>query len=437
MAMQSGVASSALATALEEVEQRYRDRNAESWALLERASAVMPGGNTRSSLWSDPFPLYFVSGEGCRLKDADGHSYVDLLGEFTAGIFGHSSAVLKDAVSAAHANGINLSSHNTYEVRLAELLTARFPSMDLLRFCNSGTEANLMAVALAKIATSRERVVVFEKGYHGGLLTFGAASAKVNAPHKFEILPYDDVDAARALFAAKGAEIACVLVEPMQGAGGCRVGSRAFLAALRDLTAESGAVLIFDEVQTARMGEGGLQKRLGIIPDLTTIGKFFGGGLGFGCFGGRRGLMERLDPRRPDAISHAGTFNNNTLTMAAGIAAAEHYLTAEKLDALFDRGEALRSRLEALFADRKAPYTVTGLGSIMNIHGAAADHGDSARLLKLAHFALAERGYYFASRGLIALSLAVGDTEIDGFLNAMAAFLDESAAVFSSVDRSA
>ncbi|MCB8840338.1 aspartate aminotransferase family protein [Aurantimonas sp. VKM B-3413] len=437
MAMQSGVASNAIAIALEEVERRYRDRNPESQALLQRAAAVMPGGNTRSSLWSDPFPLYFVSGEGCRVEDADGHTYVDLLGEFTAGIFGHSSTVLKDAVCAAHSNGINLSSHNRYEVRLAELLTSRFPSMDLLRFCNSGTEANLMAVALAKIATGRERVVVFERGYHGGLLTFGAASAKVNAPHDFEILPYDDVDAARALFETEGAEIACVLVEPMQGAGGCRVPSPAFLQALRDLTAEHGAVLIFDEVQTARMGDGGMQKRLGIIPDLTTIGKFFGGGLGFGCFGGRRALMERLDPRRPDAVSHAGTFNNNTLTMAAGIAAAEHYLTAANLDALFERGEALRARLEALFANRNAPFTVTGMGSIMNIHGQAADPADATRLLKLAHFALAERGYYFASRGLIALSLAVGDTEIDGFLDAMGAFLDDCSSVLESVDWSA
>src|SRR5690606_2540487 len=153
-------------------------------------------------------------------------------------------------------------------------------------------------------------------------------------PYDFDVIPYDDIPAAEAAF-ARGPAIAAVLVEPMQGAGGCRVASPAFLQRLRDLCTRHGAVLIFDEVQTARMAPGGMQERLGIVPDMTPVGKFFGGGLAFGAFGGTAAIMDRFDPARPDALSHAGTFNNNALTMAAGVAAIDHYLGADALEALF------------------------------------------------------------------------------------------------------
>ncbi|MGX1097921.1 aspartate aminotransferase family protein [Amorphus sp. MBR-141] len=430
--MNSAVVTPALGEALAEAEAAYVRRNPKGAAAHARATRVLPGGNTRTSLWSDPFPLCAAGGAGCRITDIDGHTYVDFLGEFTAGIFGHSSKVLADAVMRAHAAGINLSAHNELEIRLAELITARFPSMDLVRLANSGTEANVMAVAVAKIVTGRDRIVVFERGYHGGVLTFPPGGSAVNVPHTFDVLPYDDIAAAEAAFAARGSDVAAVLVEPMLGAGGCRPASVDFLKRLRALTERHGAVLIFDEVQTARMSVGGCQGLYGVVPDMTTVGKFFGGGLAFGCFGGRREIMERLDPRRPDAIGHAGTFNNNTLTMAAGIAAIETYLTAENLDALFARGEAFRADLNALFAARSAPYAVTGLGSIMNVHGRGAPSTDAA-LRRLLQFDLAEAGWYIAPRGLIALSLPIGEAETEGFLAAVAAFLDRRSDALASV----
>lgn len=429
--MNSAVVTPALAEALAEAEAAHVRRNPKSAAAHERAARVLPGGNTRTSLWSDPFPLCAASGAGCRIMDIDGHTYVDFLGEFTAGIFGHSSKVLADAVTRAHAAGINLSAHNELEIRLAELITARFPSMDLVRLANSGTEANVMAVAVAKIVTGRDKIVVFERGYHGGVLTFPPGGAAVNVPHTFVILPYDDIAAAEAAFAEAGDEIAAVLVEPMLGAGGCRPASRNFLQALRTLSERHGTVLIFDEVQTARMAVGGCQGLYGIVPDMTTVGKFFGGGLAFGCFGGKREIMERLDPRRPDAIGHAGTFNNNTLTMAAGIAAIETYLTAENLEALFARGEAFRAALNARFAARGAPYAATGMGSIMNVHGRGAPATDTA-LRRLMQFDLAEAGWYFAPRGLIALSLPIGEAETEGFLAAVDAFIDRRGAALAA-----
>ncbi|MGE4324546.1 MAG: aspartate aminotransferase family protein [Pseudodonghicola sp.] len=401
--------------------ERYRARNPGSLVALERARKVLPGGNTRSSLWNAPFPLCIEGGEGCRIRDVDGHVYVDMLGEFTAGIFGHSSPLLAKALADAHARGINLSSHTPYEVELAERLCARFPSLELVRFANSGTEANLMALTGARLVTGRPRIVVFEGGYHGGVLTFAHGISPVNVPFDFACLPYNDFDAVKAEFAANGTQIAAVLIEPMLGAGGCRPADPAFLQSLRDLTREAGALLIFDEVQTARMSFGGAQARLGITPDMTTMGKFFGGGLAFGAFGGTREIMERFDPARPDALPHAGTFNNNSLTMAAGICALDNYLGAEALEALFARGEALQRDLTRVLKETGLPFVVTGMGSIMNIHartglGVEAD----LKVLQLLHLTLQERGYYIAARGLIALSLAVGDAELSGFLDALA-----------------
>ncbi|WP_334191620.1 aspartate aminotransferase family protein [Pararhodobacter sp.] len=398
----------------------YVARNPRSAAALDRARQVLPGGNTRSSLWSEPFPLCIESGAGCRIRDVDGHEYVDLLGEFTAGIFGHSSPVLARALADAHARGINLSSHTPYEVALAERLCARFPSMDRVRFANSGTEANLMAVTAARRITGRDRIVVFNGGYHGGFLTFAGGGSPVNVPFDYACLPYNDIAAAEAEFAARGAEIACILVEPMLGAGGCIPGDPAFLQALRRLASAHGAYLIFDEVQTARMSLGGAQARLGIIPDMTTVGKFFGGGLAFGAFGGRAEIMDHFDPARPGALPHAGTFNNNSLTMAAGVAAIDTYLTADALDALYARGEALRATLTALFAARALPFRVSGMGAIMNIHpdSGLGREGDQ-KLLALLHLTMQERGYYFAARGLMALSFAVGEAELAGFTAAL------------------
>ncbi len=411
--------TAALSDALSRAEAAYRARTPQSAAALHRAAHVLPGGNTRSSLWAAPYPLSITGGAGCRITDADGHEYVDFLGEFTAGIFGHTCAPLERALTAAHRGGFALSSHTPYETELASELATRFPSIDKLRFANSGTEANIMALTTARLVTGRSRIVVFAGGYHGGVLTFGAGNAPVNLPLDFAVLPYNDPQAAAREFAASGDRIAAVLVEPMQGAGGCVVGTAPFLQTLRKLCEASGALLIFDEVQTARMAPGGAQERLGITPDMTTLGKIFGGGLAFGAFGGRASVMERFDPSRPDAIPHAGTFNNNRLTMAAGLEAVRHHLTAEALAALFDRGEAFRAALNQRFAAHGGAFHVTGMGSIMNIHAAGDDAATRRDRLRLLHFLMMEQGYFFAARGLIALSFPLGDAETGGFLDAL------------------
>lgn len=285
-----------------------------------------------------------------------------------------------------------------------------------------------MALAAATAFTKRRKILVFEGGYHGGVLMFAHGNSPVNVPHQFVIAPYNDLARAREIIAANREDLAAILVEPMLGAGGCVPGTPEFLAGLRAATDETGAVLIFDEIQTSRLSVGGRQKLLGITPDMTTIGKFFGGGLAFGCFGGRRDIMALFDPRQPNALGHAGTFNNNTLTMAAGCAAVTKLLTAENLDALNARGDAFRERMNATFAATQAPFYASGLGSIMNIHPRGAP-GDVDLMRKLLFFDLSKAGIYIAQRGLIALSLPIGHLEIESFFAALGRFLNDRRSV--------
>jgi glutamate-1-semialdehyde 2,1-aminomutase len=422
-----------LADAVAEATEAFVSRNPVSRERFAAAAAVLPGGNTRTSLFHEPFPLCMVGGTGCRLTDADGHEYLDFLGEFTAGILGHSPEPVKTAIRRALDAGMNLSSHTGLEAELAALLCARFPSFELVRFTNSGTEANLMALAAALRFTGRQKILVFENGYHGSVLTFAPGTSPVNVPHQFVLAPYNDLAGTRARIGADAAELGAILVEPMQGAAGCVPGTPEFLGGLRDLARETGAVLIFDEIQTSRLSIGGRQKLLGITPDMTTIGKFFGGGLAFGCFGGRREIMALYDPRRPGALMHAGTFNNNTLAMAAGVAAVTELLSAEALEAVNARGENFRERMNALFAAHAAPFRATGLGSLMNIHPQGRPE-DVALLRKLLHFDLGRAGIHLAARGLIALSFPVTDDDIATFLRALEAFLAERAPVFPERD---
>ena len=231
-----------------------------------------------------------------------------------------------------------------------------------MRFCNSGTEANLFALSLARVATGKPAIMVFEGSYHGGVFFFGTADGSpINAPFPFVVAPYNDEETAARLIAEHAHELAAVLVEPLQGWAGAIPGEHAFLQALREATAAHGVLLVFDEVMTSRLSTGGLQSVLGITPDLTTLGKYLGGGLAFGAFGGRADLMSRFDPSRPDALPHAGTFNNAVLTMAAGAAGLTRVYTEAEVQRLNGLGDRLRDRLNAFAARDGAPVPRHGL----------------------------------------------------------------------------
>lgn len=415
--------------ALTEVQDRFVAANPRSRAAHEVAAAAMPGGNTRTTLHYDPFPLTMAAASGCRLTDLDGHTYVDLLGDYTAGLYGHDNPVIRKAVDAALDGGWNFGAHGEHEARLAAVLCARFPALELVRFTNSGTEANLLALATATVHTGRATILVFDGGYHGSVLAFGGGGVPVNVPHRFVVGEYNDVEATAALVGEHAHDLAAILVEPMLGSGGCVPGTREFLGFLRHAASETGALLVFDEVMTSRMAGGGMQELLGVTPDLMTLGKYTGGGMTFGAFGGRADLMARYDPRRPDHVPHAGTFNNNVLSMAAGHAGLTELFPPEAAGELFARGERLRARLDDIC--RGHPVRWTGLGSMMTVHfqhepvTAPRDMRAAPAHRQLFHLDMLNRGFHLARRGMIALSLAVSEPECAAFCAAVTGFLDD------------
>ncbi len=423
------LATTDLAARLSEAEARYSRANPESLRLHEQRARVMPGGNTRTTIHQPPFPLTIVRGEGARITDADGHEYVDLLGEYTAGIYGHSHPVIVEAIREALADGIVLGAPNRYESTLAEAVVARFPSIDLVRFCNSGTEANLLALSLARAVTGRSGVLVFAGAYHGGILLFAHGISPLNPPFRWVVGEYNDAVGAARLVAEHAEDLAAVIVEPLQGAAGVIPGDAEFLAALRAATTQHGVLLVFDEVMTARLSTGGMQQLLELDPDLTTLAKFVGGGLSFGAFGGRADLMGRFDPSRPDALQHGGTFNNDVLTMAAGAAGLTRVLTAAEIARLNGLGDRLRDRLNAYAGEHGVDFCATGYGSLVGLHftrgpvRSEADVPDAAELRTLLHLHMLERGFSYGRRGFIALSLPLGEPEIDGFAAAVEEFL--------------
>ena len=416
-------------TALTEAKEAYVARNPKSFARYVEATAVMPGGNTRTVLFYPPFPLAMARAEGCRLWDMDGAEYVDFLGEYTAGLYGHSNPVIRGAIDRALDGGISMGAHNMLEARFARALCERF-SLGRVRFTNSGTEANLLALTLARVFTRRPKLMAFEGAYHGAVFTFAGGGSPVNPPFPFVLGKYNDIDATVSLIEQHGPELAAVILEPMIGSGGCIPADPAFLAALREACTRVGALLIFDEVMTSRLAPGGLQSLRSVKPDLTTFGKYIGGGMSFGAFGGRADIMDLFDPRRPDALPHAGTFNNNVLTMSAGLTGLTQVYTPEAAIALNARGDTLRERLNALCRAANAPLQFTGIGSMIAVHAmrgpvcspADAAKGD-ARLKELFFFDMLAHGIWLARRGMFALSLPIGDAECDKLAGAVEEFL--------------
>ena len=428
--------NSSLDDAVAEARESFAAARPETKSVHEQACRHLPGGNTRTVLYHGPFPIRVKSGAGAHIEDVDGHRYLNLLGEYTAGVFGHSHPVIREAISAALEGGMNFGAHNLAEARLGQLLAERFPAIERVRFTNSGTEANLMAVSMARHHTGRDKVMVMGGGYHGALLYFAGNGSPINAPFPYVEGRYNDIDATRALLREHGSSIACVLVEPMMGSSGCIPGDRAFLDMLRQETTAAGTLLILDEVMTSRFGRSGAHGMFGLSPDLVTLGKWIGGGMSFGAFGGRADLMAMFDPSAENALPHAGTFNNNVFSMRAGIAALTEAFTPDIAAGLHDVGEILRKRINALFAEKGVGLCASGVGSLMNLHpvvgpvnspASLADADDRVR--ELLFLDLLERGYYVARRGFIALTVAVTVEDLDGFVAALGDVVDVRAAV--------
>ena len=411
---------------MDTVDTRLGIETARSRELIERLRRSMPGGDTRSLTYFPPHPLAISRGSGCRIRDADGNEFVDLLNNYTAAVHGHAVPAIAEALARQASLGTAFPAPNELQAELAERILGRFASIESVRFANSGTEAVMMAVRGARAFTGREKVVKADGGYHGTWeqmqVSRGEDPERVAVPETVRALvrmvDYNDVGQLEAVMEE---DVAAIILEPVMGTG-VIPGEPEYFAAVRRLADEHGALLILDEVQTLRLHEGGLQEVLGVRPDLTTLGKIIGGGLPVGAFGGREDVMEVFNPRSTGHVHHSGTFNGNPMTMAAGCVALD-LLTPSEIERINALGEKLADGLRKVLAGLGG--AVTNRGSMLNVHfgteGEIRKHSDlnlASPMLARFHLAALEEGVYLAPRGFMNTSTAMDEGVIEEVLDA-------------------
>jgi len=401
----------------------YLERTPRSAAMFERATASLPGGSTRTTIFSAPYPPYMSHGQGTRTWDLDGNEYRDFLGNYTSLILGHAHPEVVAAVEAQVRRGSAFAAPTETEIELAEEIRSRLPSIERIRFTNSGTEATMFAIRAARAFTGRSLLAKFEGAYHGTHDTVLAWSPGVpEATSALVIeLPWADPEGVERAIAGRERELAAVMIEPVQGAGGVRAATPEFLRFLRDLTDRIGALLIFDEVIAFRVGPNGAQGRLGgVRPDLTTLGKIIGGGYPSGGFGGRVAVMDQFDARRAGALVHGGTFNGNPVAAAAGLATLRH-LTADRYADLERLGDRLLDGLTAALERDGLDARAGGIASIFQVFPGSSLVAPEGLTPQSALFlGLLLDGFHLAPRGMGALSTPTTDADVDDLVAAVA-----------------
>lgn len=429
-------------------EKAYRARTPTSARLYAEARRSLPGGDTRSPLHHAPYPATLAEGHGTRVIDVDGNELLDLTGNHTALVHGYGHPQVLAAVREQLEAGTCFPGPTRPQGRLARQLSERIPSMELVRFTNSGTEAVMLAVRAARAYTGRAMIAKVEGGYHGtwddvlvsthppigasgeaGRPRPVAASAGLapGAADHVLVLPFDDAEAAAGLLERHGRQLAAVVVEPVQGSAGMIPATPEYLRMLRELTTRHGALLVFDEVVSFRVAHGGAQAHFGVLPDLTCLGKAIGGGFPLGAFGGRADIMAAFDPSAPGGprIPHPGSLNANPVSLVAGSVTLD-LLTAEAIARLDRLGATARARIRDTLAANDVPATVTGLGSLFGIHlteGPVACYRDAARAdrarMHRLHLGLFGEGVLIDPRGVGCLSTPVAEHDLDTLADAL------------------
>lgn len=412
----------------------YVSKTSKSKALYERAKKVLPAGVSYGIRFFEPYPFYTSKAKGSKLYDVDGNEYIDFWLGHTALILGHSPKPVVEAVKKQLENGTHYGTCHELEIALAEKVVEMVPNVEMVRFTNSGTEANMYAVRLARTYTGKRKIAKFEGGWHGGYdaLHIGvkypfdipeSAGLTAGATQDTMLLPFNDSEGVRKKLQNEK-DVAAVIIEPVLGAGGGIPAEKEFLKELREICYEKDILLIFDEVITGfRLAPGGAQQFFDVKSDITVLGKILGGGFPIGAFCARREIMEKLDTRvyeRPNYAFHGGTFTANPITMTAGLATLkilEDGKLVRKLNAL---GDKIRQELKAIFEKNKIDAQVTGASSIFNVHftkeevrdAKAASRADKKKLLEY-NLELIANGIFFLPTHNGTLSTAHTESDIE------------------------
>lgn len=422
-----------------EVKERYAKVRPNSLRLHQEACKYMPGGDTRTATFFTPFPNFIERGEGAYMFDADGFKLLDFQNNYTSLIHGHGHKATVEAVREQIGRGSAYTAPFETQIELAKLLTERFPGIDLVRFTNSGTEANMHALRIARAYTGKAKIIKTEGGYHGTTDVFEASvdpnikkagtldrikvlpesrGVSANALKDVLVTPFNDIERTRRMIEDNHSEVACMIIEPIMGSAGQITPDMEYLKFLREITKEYGILLIFDEVVTGRLSTGGAQQFYGITPDLTTLGKIIGGGTPVGAFGGRRDIMEMYDPREKK-MYHSGTFNGNAVTMAAGLATMKAF-DGPAVDYINGLGSRFRDGVAKIYERLGLNMRISGAGSIYNILFTDMEvrnyrdvAGSHEELNKLLYMELLTRGVFDAERGMFCMSTAMTEADVD------------------------
>ena len=425
----------------------YSAANPISAGLHKKASTFMPGGDTRNSIYWDPFPIYITSGDGTTLTDADGNQRTDFVNNMTTLILGHRPPEVTSALTEQISKGLSFPAPSPSVVRWAELMCERVPSLDKVRFVNTGTEATLNAIRAARAFTGKQKLVKCEGAYHGNHDAIQISvvppldeAGKADSPESVAafpgisetavddifIMPFNDIVTAEKIIRKHADELAAVIVEPVNGQCGMVPAKPEFLEGLRRLTDDLSIVLIFDEVIAFRIAYGGAQDYYGVKPDLTCFGKVVGGGMPVGAFGGRDDIMSLWDPSDGGSVvQHAGTFNGNPMTAVAGVATLES-LTADKYEYLEHLGNMLRNKLRTLFAELEVPMSVTGVASLFALQFTPTEVIDyrtyatnNKEMLQTMFIGLLNEGFLMSNRCAGNVSTVHTEDDVDAFVLAV------------------
>lgn len=414
-----------------------------SKSLQDEAAQYLPGGSSRGTAYFAPYPTFVDRAKGHYVYDVDGNSYLDFMINATTHIMGHAHPDIVAALQEQAERGNSFSGPTEAQVRLAKKLCERVPSLDTVRFTNSGTEGTMMAIRGARAFTGKHRIAKFEGGYHGSheyvsvsvrppADALGPDAATPVPEHPGQppsvaedviTLPYNDLETCERIIRQRGNELACVIMEVISSSFGYLAGDVDFLHGIRALTEELGIVLIFDEVQSFRVSAGGAQEMFGVIPDMTTFGKIIGGGMPVGAWGGRRDIMALFDPTEGAPLAHAGTFNANPMTMVAGEVVMNH-LTPEVYERMNALGDTLRAKLRAVFDELEVPAQVTGVASLFGIHFTDEEITDyrstltgDSDMTKALFTGLLNEGILIQTGGAGALNTLTTDAEVDALVD--------------------